>query len=79
MEHIDRYFRKLGYKDAEEITEWYTIEQIQKIYKMTVKAVHSFTSRYKIPKKKEKTGNTTLYSKKHVDEIKIPGLERTDI
>ena len=70
MEHIDRYFRKLGYKKAEEITEWYTIEQIQKIYKMTVKAVHSFTSRYKIPKKKEKTGNTTLYSKKHVDEIK---------
>lgn len=70
MEHIDRYFRKLGYKEAEEITEWYTIEQIQKIYKMTVKAVHSFTSRYKIPKKKEKTGNTTLYSKKHVDEIK---------
>ena len=47
MEHIDRYFRKLGYKEAEEITEW-----------------------YKIPKKKEKTGNTTLYSKKHVDEIK---------
>ena len=29
MEHIDRYFRQLGYKEAEEITEWYTIEQIQ--------------------------------------------------
>lgn len=70
VKHIDKYFLKMGYMEAEEITEWYTIEDIQKIYRMTLKAVHSFTSRHKIPKKKEKTGNTTLYSKKHVDDIK---------
>lgn len=70
VKHIDKYFLKMGYMEAEEITGWYTIEDIQKIYRMTVKAVHSFTSRHKIPKKKEKTGNTTLYSKKHVDDIK---------
>lgn len=70
VKHIDKYFLKMGYMEAEEITGWYTIEDIQKIYRMTVKAVHSFTSRHKIPKKKEKAGNTTLYSKKHVDDIK---------
>ena len=70
VKHIDKYFLKMGYTEAEEITEWYTIEDIQKTFQMTVKAVHSFTSRHKIPKMKEKTGNTTLYSKKHVDEIK---------
>lgn len=70
VKHIDKYFLKMGYAEAEEITEWYTIEDIQKIFNMTKHAVHSFTHRHKIPKKKEKTGNTTLYSKKHVDEIK---------
>lgn len=70
VKHIDKYFLKMGYTEADEITEWYTIEDIQKTFKMTVKAIHNFTSRHKIPKRKEKTGNTTLYSKKHVDEIK---------
>ena len=54
---------------ADDPVKTLAFDKIQNVF-IAIIAVHSFTSRYKIPKKKEKTGNTTLYSKKHVDEIK---------
>ena len=66
--HIDNYFKKRGYKEAEEITEWYTSDDIMRIYDMTPGAVANFISRHKIPKKKE--GSKVYYSKEHFDKIK---------
>ena len=74
--HIDNYFKKRGYKEAEEITEWYSSDEIMRIYDMTTGAVANFISRHKIPKKKE--GNKVFYSKVHFDKIKLSKFEIED-
>ncbi|MCM1337604.1 MAG: helix-turn-helix domain-containing protein [Candidatus Amulumruptor caecigallinarius] len=64
--HVDRYFATQ--KPAEDITEWYTTEEIQKDYGMTLSAIYCFVSKERIPKKKE--GSKTFYSKRHFDIAK---------
>lgn len=53
---------------AANITEWYSVEDIQKKFDMTSVAVYSFVSERKIPKKKD--GRTVYYSKEHIDIAK---------
>ena len=64
--HIDAYFaRKAPNPD---ITEWYSTQEIQEKFGMTLTAVYCFVSKNAIPKKKE--GIMVYYSKKHVDIAK---------
>jgi excisionase family DNA binding protein len=64
--HIDNYFAK---KAADpEITEWYTVAEIQEKYGMTLAVIYSIASTNAIPKKKE--GIMVYYSKKHFDIAK---------
>lgn len=65
--HCDAVF---GKKDTivDEITEWYTVAEIQEKYGMTLPAIYSLVSKVGMPKKKE--GKNTLYSKKHFDAAK---------
>lgn len=74
--HIDDYFKKKGYKEAEAITEWYILEEIKETYNMTIGAVHNFTSRHRIPK--QKINGKTYYSKAHVDQTKQPKITEDD-
>lgn len=64
--HFDAYFA--GESPSEEITEWYTVEEMKQTFGMTNSAVYSFVSKYSIPKKKVK--REVFYSKKHVDIAK---------
>ena len=64
--HFDAYFA--GKAPSEEITEWYTVEEMKQTFDMTTSAVYSFVSKYSIPKKKVK--REVFYSKKHVDIAK---------
>ncbi len=61
------------YQSSDNITEWYTAEDIEKKYNMSTQARHSFTHRHKIPKKKE--FGKTFYSKLHVDFAKDPSSQ----
>lgn len=64
--HIDAYFaRKAPNPD---ITDWYSTQEIQEKFGMTLSAVYCFVSKNAIPKKKE--GIMVYYSKKHVDIAK---------
>lgn len=64
--HVDKAF---GDKVVDaNITEWYSVEDIQKKFDMTSVAVYSFVSERKIPKKKD--GRTVYYSKEHIDIAK---------
>ena len=65
--HCDAVF---GKKDqaVDEITEWYTVAEIQEKYGMTLPAIYCLVSKVGMPKKKE--GKNTLYSKKHFDAAK---------
>lgn len=64
--HIDNYFSK---KTANpEITEWYTVQEIQDKFDMTLAAIYTLASKNAIPKKKE--GIMVSYSKKHFDIAK---------
>lgn len=65
--HCDMIF---GKKDTsvEEITEWYSVAEIQEKYMMTLPAIYSFVSKIGIPKKKE--GKEVRYSKRHFDAAK---------
>ena len=65
---VDEIFSK--YQSSENITEWYTAEDIEKKYNMSRQARGSFTHRHKIPKKKEY--GVTYYSKLHVDFARDP-------
>lgn len=65
-EHVDRYFAKRA--PSPEITEWYSVEEMQRKFGMTVSAVYCFISKEGIPKMK--IGRETLYSKTHVDAAK---------
>lgn len=64
--HFDAYFA--GKAPSEEITEWYTVEEMKQTFDMTTSAVYSFVSKYSIPKKKIK--REVFYSQKHVDIAK---------
>ena len=64
--HIDAYFAKKA--PNTDITEWYSTQEIQEKFGMTLAAVYCFVSKNAIPKKKE--GIMVYYSKKHVDIAK---------
>lgn len=64
--HIDAYFAKKA--PNPDITEWYSVLDIQEKFGMTLSAIYSFVSKNVIPKKK--VGITVCYSKKHFDIAK---------
>lgn len=64
--HIDRLFS--ARKENPEITEWYSVEDIQEKYGMTLSAIYSLVSKIGIPKRKE--GPKVYYSKYHFDVAK---------
>lgn len=70
--HIDAYFAKKA--PNPDITEWYSTQEIQEKFGMTLAAVYCFVSKNAIPKKKE--GIMVYYSKKHVDIAKGRGCAR---
>lgn len=64
--HIDRLFS--ARKEIPEITEWYSVEDIQGKYGMTLSAIYTLVSKIGIPKRKE--GTKVYYSKYHFDVAK---------
>ena len=70
--HIDNYFSKKAANP--EITEWYTVQEIQEKFNMTLAAIYVLASKNAIPKKKE--GVMVSYSKKHFDIAK--GIVQAD-
>lgn len=64
--HIDRLFS--ARKENPEITEWYSVEEIQAKYGMTLSAIYTLVSKIGIPKRKE--GPKVYYSKYHFDVAK---------
>lgn len=48
--HIDNYFSKKAANP--EITEWYTVQEIQKKFNMTLAAIYVLASKNAIPKRK---------------------------
>ena len=64
--HIDAYFAKKA--PDPDITEWYSSQEMQEKFGMTLSAIYCFVSKNAIPKKKE--GIMVYYSKKHVDIAK---------
>ena len=64
--HIDRLFS--ARKENPEITEWYSVEDIQSKYGMTLSAIYTLVSKIGIPKRKE--GPKVYYSKYHFDVAK---------
>lgn len=60
--HIDAYFAKKA--PNPDITEWYSTQEMQEKFGMTLSAIYCFVSKNAIPKKKE--GIMVYYSKKHV-------------
>ena len=64
--HIDRLFS--ARKENPEITEWYSVEDIQSKYGMTLSAIYCLVSKVGIPKRKK--GSKVYYSKYHFDVAK---------
>ncbi len=64
--HIDSYFAKKA-PDAN-ITEWYSVAELQEKFGMTLSAIYTFVYKNVIPKRKE--GKMVYYSKKHFDIAK---------
>ena len=64
--HIDRIFS--AKKENPEISEWYSVEDIQEKYGMTLSAIYSLVSKIGIPKRKD--GCKVYYSKYHFDVAK---------
>ena len=64
--HIDAYFAKKA--PDPDITEWYSTQEMQDKFGMTLSAIYTFAHKNAIPKKKE--GIMVYYSKKHVDIAK---------
>lgn len=64
--HVDVYFAKKA--PDPDITEWYSTQEMQEKFSMTLSAIYCFASKNAIPKKKE--GIIVYYSKKHVDIAK---------
>lgn len=73
--HCDKIFGKGKIDGGEqEITQWYSAAEMCEKFGMTTSQVYNLVNRHNIPKKKE--GNTTSYSKKHVDIAK--GIDTPD-
>lgn len=64
--HMDAYFAKKA--PNPDITEWYSTQEMQDKFGMTLSAIYTFVPKNAIPKKKE--GIIVYYSKKHVDIAK---------
>lgn len=64
--HMDAYFAKKA--PNPDITEWYSTQEMQEKFSMTLSAIYCFAYKNAIPKKKE--GIIVYYSKKHVDIAK---------
>ena len=64
--HIDNYFAKKAPDPG--ITEWYTVQEIQDKFQMTLAAIYTIASKEGIPKKKD--GKMVYYSKMHFDIAK---------
>ena len=64
--HIDVYFAKKA--PDPDITEWYSTQEMQEKFGMTLSAIYTFAHKNAIPKKKK--GIMVYYSKKHVDIAK---------
>lgn len=64
--YVDRYFA--NQQPTEEISEWYTVADIQARYGMTPSAIYTLVSKEGIPKKKQ--GKYVMYSKYHFDLAK---------
>lgn len=64
--HIDAYFATKALNP--DITEWYSTQEMQDKFSMTLSAIYTFAHKNAIPKKKE--GIMVYYSKKHVDIAK---------
>ena len=64
--HVDAYFSSKA-PDAD-ITEWYSVQEVQDKFQMSLNAIYSFVYKNAIPKKK--VGITVFYSKKHFDIAK---------
>lgn len=64
--HMNAYFAKKA--PNPDITEWYSTQEMQEKFSMTLSAIYCFASKNAIPKKKE--GIIVYYSKKHVDIAK---------
>ena len=69
-QHIDRFFAKSTPK--EDISEWYTVVEIQERYGMTLSAIYNLVSKERIPKMK--IGCEARYSKRHFDIAKGTAL-----
>lgn len=69
-QHIDRFFAKSAPK--EDISEWYTVAEIQERYGMTLSAIYNLVSKERIPKMK--IGCEARYSKRHFDIAKGTAL-----
>ena len=72
--HIDAAFAK--YNVDNDLTEWYTPEEIQEKYGMTRIAIRSQVYRHNIPSKKEH--GLILYSKLHFDLSKSTEMEKDE-
>lgn len=70
--HIDNYFSKKAADPG--ITEWYSVQEIQDKFGMSLAAIYTLASKNAIPKKKE--GMMVSYSKKHFDIAK--GIAQPD-
>lgn len=64
--HVDTYFSSKA-PDAD-ITEWYSVQEVQDKFQMSLNAIYSFVYKNAIPKKK--VGIIVYYSKKHFDIAK---------
>ncbi|KAA6313745.1 hypothetical protein EZS27_035533, partial [termite gut metagenome] len=55
-------------KTLSNLAEWYTAPEITETYGMSTSAIHTFVSKYSIPKKR--VNGTLYYSKQHIDKLK---------
>ena len=67
--HIDRYFKRTR-PDVSNITEWYTVDEIQDKYGLSRDQVYRRVSENGIPKQRE--GKRVKISKPHFDRIMKP-------
>lgn len=71
--HIDKHFSSK--QESSDITEWYSVDELQEKFNMTTIAIYSFVYENKVPKKKE--GRKVFYSKEHFDIAK--GLKKPEV
>ena len=67
-DYLSKENEKTSTKEKAPITDFYTTQEMQEKFGMTLSAIYCFVSKNAIPKKKE--GIMVYYSKKHVDIAK---------